>query len=251
MQAPVQAAPLQPASLELQRSFFLRLLDARIQQLERVPKLLEPLVLNAWKKSGKKRFFVAIDGGIGSGKSRAAKELTRRLMAKGVRVVRIPFDDYLWSRSEREGQKHDDWFKPVVARHLAQMSHGYGRICKPVYDRRTGLACEPRWVTIARRAVVLVEGVYLLGEQTRKFFDLKILLEADREVRLKRFTERSLRLSGLPSEHSLRRFTEVTEPTYLPYLERVREFADVRISTDDFDNPQILSIKPRLQQITQ
>lgn len=229
------------------RAFFLQLLDARMQQLDRLPKF-HGIISRARASSRKKRFFVGIDGGICSGKSSSATNLRDKLLATGERVTVIRIDDYMKPRREREGLTHDEWFQlSLLARHLQQIAKGAKKIVKPTYSHRTGLPGEPEKLIIPENAIILVEGVYALGEATRSFMDLKIIFEADYETRFERWAERCLRRAGLPRKHTRQRFNEVTEPTYLPHLESIRASADVRINTDDFNNLQILFIKPELR----
>lgn len=207
------------------------------------------LIKRAKAASKKKRFFVCIEGGICSGKTSFAKQLLEELSASGEATVLIQVDDYLKPRKVREEQqlKHDGWVKlELFDEHLQQLVAGAKKVVKPTYSLETGLVGGQQELCVPENALVLVEGVYTLREKIRGSFDLKIALNANAEVRLQRWSERCLRLAGLPFEHTRNRFYNFTEPVYTSYLERVRNSADIQIDTSDFNNLKILPAKPEL-----
>jgi len=103
-----------------------------------------------------------------------------------------------------------------------------------VYDFRTESPVEPPELLAEPDAVLIFDGIFILREELRKFWDFSVFVDTGFDVTLRRALSRDLALFG--SEQAVR---ERYERRYIPgerlYLERHRPFdhADVIVRNDD------------------
>lgn len=191
---------------------------------------------------------VAIDGVGASGKTVLADELADSLTGLGRAVIRASIDGFHRPRSQRYGRGStspegylDDSFNYEAVRSclLAPLGPG-GGLCyrTAVFDFRTESIVDTQTRTADPSAVLLFDGVFLLREELRGFWDFRIFVDAGFEVTLARALKRDLQLFG--SERAVR---ERYESRYIPgerlYLERCcpREHADAVVLNDEPANP--------------
>ncbi len=130
--------------------------------------------------------FIAIDGCGGSGKSTLAEHIVSRYVGGQI----IHMDDFYKPSNERSqleiwekeaGEDYDikrlkqDIIIPVIN----GMEARYQR-----YD--WGLDKLAEWHTIEPNGLIIVEGVYAISDQLHNMFDIKIFVECNRDLRLKR-----------------------------------------------------------------
>ncbi len=150
----------------------------------------------------------------------------------------IEVDDYLISREHRKslGQGYFDlkqWFKlDHLSRNLKEINEGADVIDKPQYDHSTGQENEHHKMEINRDSIVIIVGIFSFDESIRKFADLNILVDADKEVRLRREIKRNQEKRGVPEEETITRFHEVLDPTFQKHLENTGHFADIVIDNN-------------------
>ena len=145
---------------------------------------------------GRKRLIVAIVGSPGSGKSTLVDALAADL---GLSAAVLPMDGYhldnavLDARGLRTRKGAPQTFDVQgLARDLARVRADIGEVLVPVFDRVLDLSRGAARVIAPSARVVLVEGNYLLLDQTpwsglREYFDLTVALDvpdAILEVRL-------------------------------------------------------------------
>lgn len=187
---------------------------------------------------------VAIDGVGASGKTVLADELEGVLASFGRRVIRASIDGFHRPREQRyergsrspEGYLDDSFdYAAVETCLLAPLGPGgSGRYRTAVFDFRSESPVESPERTAERDAVLLFDGVFILREELRPFWDYSVFVDAGFDVTLARALSRDLPLFG--SEQAVR---ERYEQRYIPgerlYLERCRpsDHADVIVRNDD------------------
>jgi uridine kinase len=169
--------------------------------------------------------LVGIDGRGGSGKSTLARELAARLADAAV----VEFDDFYRSAAERAARTAEgdaeiggdfDWrrLRDQVLEPLAAGTPGrYQR-----YDWDRDELAE--WHDAPAVGVVLVEGNYVIRPELRRYYDLRIWVEAPYGVRLARGIARD-------GEEARARWVEEWMPEEDRYVDAMRpaDHADVLV----------------------
>ena len=193
---------------------------------------------------------VAIDGVGVSGKTVLADELADSLAGLGRSVIRASIDGFHRPRHQRyevgstspEGYLDDSFdYDAVRSCLLAPLGPGGSlRYRTAVFDFRTESPVDSPERIADPNAVLLFDGVFVLREELREFWDFSIFVDAGFDVTLARALERDLSLFG--SERAVR---ERYESRYIPgerlYLERCRpgERADAVVRNDEPANPAL------------
>ena len=148
------------------------------------------------KREGK-RFFVAIDGGAGAGKSMLARGIHDNL--KSVSILRT--DDFFQPLNKHSNARlpaeklYELYFPWQRMRDEALMPLHRGETAKyQRYDWSTDRLLD--WVTVEPNEIVLVEGVYSSRPELRPMLDAVIFVEAPRAERLRRVLTRDPNSSG-------------------------------------------------------
>jgi uridine kinase len=187
---------------------------------------------------------VAIDGVGVSGKTVLADELADSLTSLGRKVIRASIDGFHRPRALRyqrgsdspEGYLDDSFdYEAVRSCLLASLGPGgSGRYRTAVFDFRTESPVESVERSAEPGAVLLFDGVFILREELRPFWDFSVFVDTGFDVTLARALHRDLSLFG--SERAVR---ERYERRYIPgerlYLERCRplDHADAVVRNDD------------------
>jgi uridine kinase len=187
---------------------------------------------------------VAVDGVGASGKTMLADELAGRLAAAGMAVIRASIDGFHRPRAERyargssspEGYLDDSFdYDALKSCLLVPLGPGGDLRCRTaVFDFRTESPVASEMLTAPRDAVLLFDGVFILRDELRSYWDFSIFVDAGFDVTLARALTRDLPLFG--SEEAVR---ERYEQRYIPgemlYLERhrPRDHADAVVRNDD------------------
>ena len=187
---------------------------------------------------------VAIDGVGASGKTVLADELAASLVSAGRVVIRASIDGFHRPRDQRyargdvspEGYLEDSFdYDAVKSCILVPLGPGGDlRYRTAVYDFRTESPVESPELSAEPAAILIFDGIFILREELKKFWDFSVFVDTGFDVTLKRALSRDLALFG--SEQAVR---ERYERRYIPgerlYLERHRPFdhADAIVRNDD------------------
>ena len=143
------------------------------------------------RKKKSARLFVAIDGGMGAGKSTLAKKIHNRLGA--VAILRTdhffrPLNEY--PAADLSGEKlYDLYFPWERMRDEALMPLRGGETARyQRYDWSADRLLD--WITVEPQEIVLVEGVYSSRPELRAMLDATIFIDAPRDERLRRVLAR-------------------------------------------------------------
>ena len=118
------------------------------------------------------RILVAIAGAPGSGKSTLATELCRRMRDQKISAEVVPMDGFhldnaiLDARGQRSRKGSPETFDAAGFVHLIRRLSHPSEVIVPVFDRTRDLAIAGATVVPADCEVVIVEGNYLLFNQS-------------------------------------------------------------------------------------
>ncbi|MCP3799408.1 AAA family ATPase [Allokutzneria sp. A3M-2-11 16] len=190
---------------------------------------------------------VAIDGPDAAGKTTLAAEIAEAL---GSRALRISADDFHRPAQERlrrgplsaEGYFMDAFDVPALRREVLEPlgPQGNRQYRTAVWDHLTNTSrSDPRRVA-ARDAIVLVDGVFLLREELRDCWDVRIFVEVREDEQLRRAVERDTEIFGT-AERVRERYAVRYRPAHELYWNSARptEQADIVIDNTDPGGPVI------------
>ncbi len=172
-----------------------------------------------------RHFYIAIDGPSGSGKSTLADRLAKEL---GAPVIRM--DDFYLPLCERKGDRvaapgwnvdYERFTREVANNALARRPIAYGIFdCASQSIRETAELPESRYL--------IVEGCYAMHPEIPDFYDLRIVVTAERKTCESRILARD-------GEAVLERFRREWFPLEDAYLDAymIRELCDVTVVSDD------------------
>ena len=159
-------------------------------------------IIEAYKcHTAERPFIVAIDGLSGSGKTTLARKLKGDLED----VTLIHIDDHITERKRRYDTGCEEWFEYyqlqwdtecIKERLFERLRSGERELFLPFYNREKDCS-EMKQLSLMPGAIVLVEGVFLLREEWRSFYDFVIFLDCPRVVRNKRVLMRDTYIGDL------------------------------------------------------
>ncbi|TVZ25140.1 uridine kinase [Gillisia sp. Hel_I_86] len=185
--------------------------------------------------------IIGIAGGTGSGKTTVVSQIIAELNNEDVAV--ISQDSYYLDTShlslEERVKINFDHPKSIdfdlLISHLKELKSG-NSIEEPVYSfkehNRTG-----ETVTIEPKKVIIVEGILILtNPDIRDMFDIKIYVHADSDERLIRRLKRDINDRGRDLDEVLWRYQTTLKPMHQQFIEPTKEFADIIIPTNRYNN---------------
>lgn len=202
--------------------------------------------------SARRPVLIAIVGGSGSGKSWLAERLSATV---GVKALRLSLDDFYRDRSHlsparraRVNFDHPraiDW--PAFERALLQLSKGR-TVRVPRYDFSTH-SRRVRWERLQPRALILVEGLWLLRRPAiRRLFGLRLFLECPTSVQLRRRLARDLASRGRSRASVLAQFRNTVQPMQLRHVTPQARWADA-ILDGQMTTKDLRSLIERVRQL--
>lgn len=203
-----------------------------------------------------KPFFIGIAGGTGSGKTTVLKNLISQLGPD--QVVCLSHDDYYLKQdhltmAEREKVNYDHPSAietKLLVKHLEQLKAGK-TIKRPVYDFALCTRTSETVLT-QPKPVVIVEGILTFQyEPLREFFDLKIFVDTDADIRLGRKIIRDIQERGRTLEKSLNQYLTATRPMHQQFVEPTKYYADIIIPEGGDNSVAIDVVAAKILSITQ
>lgn len=152
---------------------------------------------------GRSRVLVAVAGAPGSGKSTLAAELARRLNAQKVATVIVPMDGFhldnavLDARGMRRRKGAPETFDAAGFIHLVRRLIQGEEVIAPIFDRARDIAVAGAQVVPAPTRVVVVEGNYLLFDESpwrdlASLWDIAVRIEVPTDELRRRLIQRWL-----------------------------------------------------------
>lgn len=189
-----------------------------------------------------KPLIVNIAGGSASGKTSAVANTIARVF--GEQAMILSMDDYYGGNAHMRKKAAEgaelNWDHPEaleldrLAVHLADFRAGKP-ILKPKYSFKTG--DREGYEDVSPKPLVLVEGLFALGDQVGQEADLKIFVDIGRHGRILRRLLRDVVRTSMSPRDILKYFAEVVEPMHELYVESTKKQADLIIANEY--NPQI------------
>jgi uridine kinase len=185
--------------------------------------------------------LVAVSGIDGAGKGFVGQRLVAALLADGLRAQLLGVDGWLalpavrfsetapGERFYAQGLRFDD----LVGQVLAPLRVARSLRTVVAHLDETADRFEPRELVCHDLDVLVVEGVFLLRRDVRRWFDLGIWVECTFVTALERAIARAQ--EGLPAAATAQAYQRVYFPAQALHLERdaPREAAALRIANDE------------------
>lgn len=177
-------------------------------------------------------FCIGIAGGTSSGKTTVARKILKQLSPDP--VVLLDQDSYYrdlshLSRKERENVNfdHPDAFdNALLARHIELLCSGE-TVYKPIYSYAESVRTQ-QVVPVHPAPVILVEGILVLESSLlRTYFDLKIFVAAEDDLRLLRRLRRDIAERGRSLERILDQYESTVRPMHHMFVEPSKRYADI------------------------
>ncbi len=200
---------------------------------------------------GNQRLRVAIDGLTASGKTSFGHELALGIAARGRRAARASLDDFkrpwreahLYDRRTGEGY-YRNAFDCAAARRLLLEPAGPsadGRVALCSIDPLTQVDHASVVTAMARNGVLIVDGTFACRPELDDLWDLRIWLDVDEALSVRRGTLRDAAMEGGASEaEALHRDRYLAaERIYIAEVDPL-SFVEVVVDNRDFARPVML-----------
>jgi uridine kinase len=201
-------------------------------------------------KLGDRRLRIALDGLTAAGKTSLGHELAHRLAGRGRSSFRASLDDFkrpwceahLYDRVSGEGY-YRNAFDPEAARRLLLDPSGPtadGLIALCSIDPLTQIDQSAVKTAMPSNGVLIVDGVFACRPELNSYWDLRVWLEIDPELSVRRGTERDGDMEGNEEAETLHRDRYLaSEMLYMNEVDP-RAFVEVIIDNTDFDRPRLV-----------
>lgn len=186
----------------------------------------------------KKPFVIGIAGGSGSGKTFFLKCFLNHFREDEVCLVSQ--DDYYFRVAQNmtaEENKLYNFDLPATIDNdqflgdIKKLIQGE-TVCQKEYTFNNA-AAEPKLLEIKPAPIVMVEGLFILHfKEIADLLDLKIFIDTDEEVALKRRLKRDLLERGYPEDDVLYKWNNHVMPAYKDYLLPYKENCDEIITNN-------------------
>lgn len=215
----------------------------RARVLDRLVEMIDAL--------GDHRLRIAIDGLTAAGKTSLGHELARGLSHRGRPVSRASLDDFKrpWSERHRydrlsgEGYYRNAFDREAACRLLLDPSgpSGDGVVALCSIDPLTQMDHSAAKSVMPPNGVLIVDGVFAYRPEINSYWDLRIWVEIDAELSVRRGIERDVEIEGSVEEaEALHRDRYLVGE--LLYIDEVnpRSFVEVIVDNTDIDKPRLV-----------
>lgn len=197
-------------------------------------------------------FFIAITGGTGSGKSLFSAMVLSYFPDK---VLTVSHDMYYKDQSHLplEDRKKANMDCPDALDNKLFFSHlqklkNWQEIEMPIYDFTTHTRAKIG-KKVSPKEVVIVEGILVFATKyLHDFFDLKIYIEVDADLRLARRIVRDVKERREPTlEGSINQYLESAYPMHYRYVVPQRKTADLVVPWNKKSNEAVETVVSRIE----
>ena len=182
-------------------------------------------------------YTIGITGGSGSGKSFLIQQLRKKFSEDELAI--LSQDNYYRKREQQEidaeGVRNFDlpasFLMDDFARDVHRLIHGE-TVRRDQYTYNNESA-NPGPVVVRPAPVVIIEGLFIFyPESIREVFDLKVFVDANDVLKLKRRILRDRVERNYPLEDVLYRYEHHVLPAYRTYIEPFKSKSDVIINNN-------------------
>ena len=178
-------------------------------------------VQTKYKKHNSDRpFIIAIDGLSGAGKT----TLVQKLQNSIDQVIIIHIDDHIVRREYRYNTGYDEWFEyyqlqwdvPYLKEHLFEKLHQNEQQLQLFFYNKENDTLSENTINIPTNSIVIIEGIFLLREEWKTYYDYTVFVDCPREVRYERVLHRDTYIGDL--EQRLKKYQHrywIAEDYYL------------------------------------
>jgi len=197
--------------------------------------------------------IIGIAGGTGSGKTTVVHQIMNELPDAEVGV--ISQDSYYKKNSHLsyEERSHINFDHPraidfdLLVAHLKDLKLG-NVVEQPVYSFVTHDRTDDIILTHPRK-VMIVEGILILtNPELREMFDIKVYVHADSDERLIRRLKRDIAERGRDMNEVVNRYQNKLKPMHEQFIEPTKNFADIIIPNDTYNNVAIEVVRAVIKQ---
>jgi len=180
-------------------------------------------------------YLIGISGGSGSGKTRIIREL-RNVFGEDQLCI-LSQDEYYRPREEQvwDNAGYQNFDLPqsidhtVFSRDIAMLVDGREVVKEQYVFNNPNV--EPVMLNFRPAPVLVIEGLFVFCfEEIRNLLDLKIFIDAEDVIKLKRRIIRDAGERNYPLEDVLHRYEHHVLPAYRAYIEPFRNAADIIIN---------------------
>lgn len=198
---------------------------------------------------GEGRLRIGIDGRTAAGKTSLGHELADRVCRLGRPVLRASLDDFkkpwrdrhLYDRESGEGYYRNAFDYTTVTKLLLDPFDVIGpaecALCS--IDPLTQIDQSSVRTPVPPDGVLIVDGVFAFRSEIDRFWDLRIWVDVDAEISIRRGTQRDHEREGAGAEALHRHRYLPAEQLYLIEVDPRRR-ADVVVDNSNFDKPRLL-----------
>jgi len=195
---------------------------------------------------------IGIAGGTGSGKTTVAQTILRRVGAN--HIAFLPHDAYyrdlshlpLEERRKLNFDHPDSLETELLIAHIQDLK-AWKPIQLPVYDFASHTRVK-QTVLIEPQPVILVDGILIFYEiELRKFFDVKIFVDTDADIRFIRRLQRDISERGRTAESVMKQYLETVRPMHMEFVEPSKRYADVIIPEGGFNTVALDMVVSRVE----
>jgi uridine kinase len=185
---------------------------------------------------------VAIDGVDGSGKTVFADKLAE-VVRRTRPVVRVSADDFHNVRAIRHRRGRDSpegfWRDSYNYDRLrADVLEPFPRYRPRAHDLATDEILDVPEQTAPRKAVLIIDGLFLHRDELRDFWELSVFLDVPFDVSVPRMAQRD-GTNPDPAHPSVRRYVEGQRIYFRSCAPQLR--ADILVDNTDFGAPKLLA----------
>lgn len=189
---------------------------------------------------GDKPVVVGVAGGTASGKTTIFEAILDRVGRD--RIAFIQHDAYYRDLSHLplEARREVNFDHPnalesdLLVEHLGALCRGE-IVAIPVYDFAAHVRL-PQTCRVEPKPVILVEGILIFAEkQLREWFDIKIYVDADADLRFIRRLRRDIAERGRTMDSVIDQYLNTVRPMHMEFVELSKRYADVIIPTGGFN----------------
>ncbi|MFI7129600.1 uridine kinase [Nonomuraea sp. NPDC050153] len=195
------------------------------------------------------RVLVGIDGFTASGKTSFGHELAEEIAEAGRPVLRATLDDFkkpwkdrhLYDRESGEGYYRNAYDYEAVRQLLLEPARSPDAASCALcgIDPLTQIDHSGTTTPLAADSVLIVDGVFAFRPEIDTYWDLRIWLDVDAELSVRRGAERDQDWAGSEAESIHRNRYLVAERVYLQEADPLKRM-DVVIDNTAFDRPRIV-----------